>query len=168
MAEIDPLTHPWAEDEVAVMHGLRDWAVRFTELNRHLSSWMGLPVSDADALGQVIWAEVAGQPLSPASLARRIGMTSGAVSILLDRLETAGHVERHRESTDRRRITLRATTAAHAESQRFLGFAGAEIATTVQETPSDELRTVIGFLERMTAAATAANTRLEQRGTGAD
>lgn len=165
MTEIDPLAHPWAEDQVAAMHRLRDWAVTFMELNHHLSSWMALPVSDANALGQVIWAEVADAPLSPASLARRIGMTSGATSILLDRLETAGHVERHRESADRRRITLRATATARAESQRFLAFAGTEIAATVQETPDEDLEAVVRFLDRMTAAATAANGRLVQRAT---
>lgn len=163
MPEIDPLTHPWAEDEVAVMHGLRDWAVTFAELSHHLASWTGLPVSDANALGQVVWAEVAGEPLSPAGLSRRIGMTTGATSILLDRLESAGHVERHRESTDRRRITLRATPAAHGESQRFLAFAGTEIAATVLATPAAELRVVIDFLARMTTAATTANTRLHDR-----
>ncbi|MCJ1714742.1 MarR family winged helix-turn-helix transcriptional regulator [Curtobacterium sp. VKM Ac-2922] len=163
MPEIDPLTHPWAEDQVAVMHGLRDWAVTFAELNHHLSSWIGLPVSDANALGQVIWAEVAGAPVSPAALSRRIGMTSGATSILLDRLERAGHVERHRESADRRRITLRATPSAHAESQRFLAFAGTEIATTVLATPPQDLRVVIDFLTRMRTAAAAANDRLVER-----
>ena len=160
MPALDPLSVDWDDDQVTVMHRLRDWAVTFDELNRHLSTWMDLPVSDANALGQVVWAEQGGDPLSPARLARLIGMTSGATSILIDRLEAAGHVARHRESTDRRRVALRPTDTARAESARFLGFAGAEIAETVQGTDPAETRVVIAFLARMTAAAAAANARL--------
>ncbi|WP_354026327.1 MarR family transcriptional regulator [Curtobacterium oceanosedimentum] len=69
----------------------------------------GRPVAlwpiDANALGQVLRAERAGTPLPPAQLARQIGMTSGATSARVDRLEAAGHVTRHRESVDRRRVT---------------------------------------------------------------
>ncbi|MBF4591452.1 MarR family winged helix-turn-helix transcriptional regulator [Curtobacterium sp. VKM Ac-1395] len=160
MPGLDPLAVDWDDDQVTVMHRLRDWAVTFDELNRHLSTWMDLPVSDANALGQIVWAEQGGDPLSPARLARLIGMTSGATSILIDRLEAAGHVARHRESTDRRRVALRPTDAARAESARFLGFAGSEIAETVQGTDPEETRVVIAFLGRMTAAAVAANARL--------
>ncbi|WP_144763210.1 MarR family winged helix-turn-helix transcriptional regulator [Curtobacterium sp. 9128] len=160
MAKVDPLTTTWADDEVTVMHRLRDWAVTFDELQRHLSSWMRLPGTDANALGQVVWAEQAGEPLSPAQLARQIGLTTGATSVLIDRLETAGHVTRHRESTDRRRITLRPTASARAETERFLAFAGVEIATTLQETDPTTLRAAMTFLTSMTAAAATANARL--------
>lgn len=163
MPDIDPLTTVWSDDEVAVMHALRDWAVTFDELQRHLSSWIGLPGSDANALGQIVWADQAGEPLSPAQLARRIGMTSGATSVLLDRLEGAGHITRHRESVDRRRVTLRPTESARAESGRFLAFSGAEIAATVRDTGPDEARVILAFLRRMTDAAASANGRLQAR-----
>lgn len=163
MTEVDPLSTTWTDDEVLVMHRLRDWAAVFDELNRGLSSWMRLPVSDANALGEIVWAERSGEPMSPARLARRIGMTTGATSVLLDRLEAAGHVERHRESADRRRVTLRPTEGARAESDRFLAFAGSEIATTVRSADPEEVRTASAFLARMTDAAAAANARLADR-----
>lgn len=163
MTEVDPLSTDWTDDEVAVMHRLRDWAATFDELNRGLSSWMRLPVSDANALGEIVWAEQSGTPISPAGLARRIGMTTGATSVLLDRLEAAGHVARHRESTDRRRVTLRPTDSARAESGRFLAFAGTEIATAVRSADPDELRAASTFVARMTTAAASANARLAAR-----
>jgi DNA-binding MarR family transcriptional regulator len=163
MDEVDQLSTEWSGDEVAVMQGLRDWAVAFDELNRHLSSWMHLPTSDATALGQIVWAEQAGEPLSPAQLSRQIGMTSGSTTVLIDRLEAAGHVTRHRDGSDRRRVTLRPTREAQAESDRFLAFAGTEIATTLQQTTSDEAQVVLRFLTRMTSAAASANGRLGQR-----
>lgn len=160
MPDADPLETVWTEDEVAVMHRLRDWAVAFDELNRHLGTWVGLSPTDANALGQVLWAERAGTPLSPAQLARQIGMTSGATSVLVDRLETAGHVTRHRESTDRRRVTLRTTETARAANEAFLGFAGREVAGALRASDADEVRSALAFLDRMTTAATAANGRL--------
>ncbi|PZE76289.1 MarR family transcriptional regulator [Curtobacterium sp. MCBD17_019] len=142
------------------MHRLRDWAVGFTELNQHLSTWMRLPTSDANALGNIIWADEAGTPLSPAELSRQIGMTSGATTVLLNRLEAAGHIVRSREGSDRRRVTLRPVREAREQARAFLAFAGAEIAASLGDTPDPELTTVIAFLERMTAAARQANTRL--------
>ncbi|MDU0366715.1 MarR family transcriptional regulator [Microbacterium sp. KSW4-17] len=160
MTGSDALSTSWSTDEVAVMHGLRDWSLASEELHRHLSAWMALPVTDADALGRIVWAEQSGHPLSPAELARQIGMTSGAVSVLIDRLERAGHVERHRGDADRRRVNLRPTSAARAGTADFLDAAGTEIAAAVRDTPAEELRVVRAFLDRMTSASGAANTRL--------
>ena len=100
--------------QVEVMEALRDWAVGFAELNQHMAAWMGLPGSDANALGQIVWAAESGEPLSPARLARRLGMTSGATTILLNRLEGAGLIGRTREHADRRRVTLRPSETGRA------------------------------------------------------
>jgi len=156
----DPLTADWTPAQIAVMHHLRDWVVDFGELNQHLATWMRLPGADANALGQIIWAAEADTPLSPARLSKQIGMTTGATTILLNRLEAAGHVQRTRESTDRRRVTLRPTPAARDRARQFLGLAGTEIAHVLRTTPPAELTAVATFLARMTAAADEATLRL--------
>ncbi|RZT86917.1 DNA-binding MarR family transcriptional regulator [Pseudonocardia sediminis] len=51
-------------------------------------------------------------PMGATALAGRLGVTLAATTILVDRLERAGHVERVRDSTDRRRVTLTETAAA--------------------------------------------------------
>ncbi|MFY0406549.1 MarR family winged helix-turn-helix transcriptional regulator [Solicola sp. PLA-1-18] len=168
MATIDPLTSDWSDLQVEVMHRLREWAASYTELNHHMAAWMGLPSSDAHALGLVIWAAEADAPLSPAELSRRIGMTSGATTVLLDRLESVGLVRRSRESTDRRRVTIRPEPQARERAHGFLLFAGTEFAATVAGTPDDELRVVASFLARMTAASTNGNERLTRRERGQD
>ncbi|MEU7474525.1 MarR family transcriptional regulator [Lentzea sp. NPDC042327] len=162
MTAADPLVEDWSPDQVDVMHRLRDWVVAFTTLNQHLAAWMRLPASDANALGQVIWAAEAGTPLSPAQLSHQLGMTTGATTILLNRLEAAGHLLRTRESTDRRRVTLRPTPASRDHARRFLGLAGTEIAGVLRETSPAELRTVAAFLGRMTSAATSVDRRLTE------
>ncbi len=160
MTEGDPLTENWTLLQIEVMQRLRDWAVGFGEMHRHLAAWMRLPVSDANALGQITWAAEAGTPLSPAELSRRIAMTTGATTILLNRLESAGHVQRSRESSDRRRVTLRPTPAAREHARRFLAFAGTEIAATLRTADPEELRVVTAFLSKITEATENANRRL--------
>ncbi|MEQ3551330.1 MarR family transcriptional regulator [Pseudonocardia nematodicida] len=159
----DPWTTDWSPEQEQVMHRLRGWAVGYAELNRNLADHLALPGSDADALGHITWAAEAGTPLSPARLSRRIGMTSGATSILLNRLASAGYVERVRHDTDRRRVVLYPTPRARERHREFLALAGQEIADTLLGACHDELRTVITFLERMTAAAGAGNRRLDAR-----
>lgn len=163
MVDVDPLTVAWSSEQTGAMQALRDWAVTFVELNQHLAAWMGLPGSDANALGHIVWAAEDDRPLSPADLARQIGMTSGATTALLNRLEAAGHIRRTRESADRRRVTLRPEPAAREQARTFLAQAGAEIASVLHETTTEELRPAILFIQRITAAGAAANQRLRRR-----
>ncbi|MFG1923167.1 MarR family winged helix-turn-helix transcriptional regulator [Cryptosporangium sp. NPDC048952] len=163
MTRLDPLTEEWAPEQTAAMQALRDWAVRFAELNQHLAAWTNLPGSDANALGLIVWAAEDGTPLSPAELSRQIGMTSGAASVLLNRLEAAGHIHRTREHTDRRRVTLRPSPDARERARQFLGVAGVEVAQVLQDTSLDDLRVITAFVSRLAAAGAAANDRLRRR-----
>lgn len=156
----DVLAENWEPEQAAVMEALRDWAVAFAELNQHLSAWMSLPTSDANALGQIVWAAEGGSPLSPARLGQRIGMTSGATTVLLNRLETAGLVVRTREHTDRRRVTLRPTPAARERTRSFMAVASTEIAGTLRSSSTADLDAAAAFLTRMVHAVGEANTRL--------
>jgi DNA-binding MarR family transcriptional regulator len=160
----DPLTADWSPEQTAVMRRLGDWAVSFAELSRHLAAWTGLPGSDADALGHIVRAAEEDRPLSPAELSRRIGMTSGATTALLNRLEAAGHIRRSREHDDRRRVTLRPEPDAREQVRGFLAVAGTEIAAVLQDTSAEDLRRVAAFIARITEAGAAANRRL-RRGT---
>jgi DNA-binding MarR family transcriptional regulator len=150
----------WRAPEIEVMEALRGWAVAFAELNQHMATWMDLPTTDAQALGQVLWAASDGDPLSPARLGQRIGMTSGSVTVLVNRLEAAGLIERSREHADRRRVTLRPTPAAQERARAFTEASVTEIAGALHETDLPDLAASTVFLERMVEAATAATDRL--------
>lgn len=54
-------------------------------------------------------------PLSPRIIADRVGLTSGSVTALIDRLEKAGFVERRPSKTDRRSIEVGITPHRYAE-----------------------------------------------------
>jgi len=46
------------------------------------------------------------QPLTPSELAIKTGLTTGAITGIVDRLEKAGFIRRERDTQDRRRVTL--------------------------------------------------------------
>lgn len=102
-----------------VIEGLRELAAAQSELGRVFARSMRMHGTDAVAIVEIINAEGRGRPLTPARLAERIGLTTGATSILLNRLEEAGHVVRTREHTDRRVVTLRSTPGIHAAATEF-------------------------------------------------
>lgn len=54
--------------------------------------------------------------MGTADLGRRLGISSASATVLVDRLERAGHVERVRDTADRRRVVLTVTETARAAS----------------------------------------------------
>ena len=98
---------------------LRAYAGGYAEISHHLARWMGLHSTDAIALTEILAAEDKDEPLSPARLAERISLTSGATTTLINRLEGRGCLERTREQTDRRIVTLRSVPAMHDAAEAF-------------------------------------------------
>ena len=64
------------------------------------------------------------EPLTAGEIATRLGLTTGSVTLLVDRLVRAGYVARHHPPDDRRRTVVQlkpATYQAFAEVYRPLG-----------------------------------------------
>ena len=90
------------------------WALREMQraqagVDRRLAERMGLRPTDYQALVHVM---TAGEPFGPAELSARLAISTGSGTELVDRLETAGHLERHPHPTDRRRRTLQPSRSA--------------------------------------------------------
>jgi DNA-binding MarR family transcriptional regulator len=85
-----------------------------------LAHHFGMGRSEAQAIA--VLAETGG--LGQTDLAARVGITTGACTALIDRLETAGWVQRTPHSTDRRRTIVTLTDRGHqlvAEGRESLG-----------------------------------------------
>jgi DNA-binding MarR family transcriptional regulator len=91
-------------------------------------------------------------PMGAAELAERLGIRSASATVLVDRLEAAGHVHRTPHPTDRRRVTLAATPAATAHALHAW-LPGLRLLDEVGRSLSPEETVVVrAFLERLTAA----------------
>ena len=131
---------------------LRDVNRAADEVDLALAQRLGLRAVDYTAMSHVLAAE---PPLGPFELGRRLGMSSGSATELVDRLERAGHLERRRDAHDRRRVALhpREETLARVLGELSPLFAAvddaaeqfteAELAAVVRY-----LRTVAGLMRR--------------------
>lgn len=73
------------------------------------------------ALLAVMIAENRGDALTPTALARHIRLSSPATTSVINKLVSAGHVVRDRQSDDLRRVTLRYGDRAREVGEAFFG-----------------------------------------------
>jgi DNA-binding MarR family transcriptional regulator len=90
--------------------------------------------------------ERAGQ-LTAGEIARQTGLTSGAVTALLDRLERAGWVRRLRDDTDRRRILVELTDKARQGAAEVYG-PFVNVQSEFDKYSDAELRFITRYIER--------------------
>lgn len=69
-----------------------------------------------DAQWKPLWMIASGRATNAIELARETGIDAGAITRMLDRLESKGLVERVRSESDRRVVHLRLTAAGEAAS----------------------------------------------------
>ena len=89
---------------------VRDYGVNLTQFRNAMSEWAGLNVTDMECLRLLFQKGI----VTPSELARHTGLTSGATTAMLDRLEKAGLIER-RPNPDDRRGTLIVPAQSSAE-----------------------------------------------------
>ena len=79
-------------------------------------------------------------------LADEIGLTSGATTTLIDRLERRGYVRRVRDDADRRRVHVELTDRARAEAAVIWGPMAREAATLLGRSSPEDIAAVLAFL----------------------
>jgi DNA-binding MarR family transcriptional regulator len=89
---------------------VRDYGVNLTLFRNAMNEWAGLNATDMECLRLLFIKGFA----TPSELARQTGLTSGATTAMLDRLEKAGLIGR-RPNPDDRRGTLITPTKSSAE-----------------------------------------------------
>ncbi|MEV0292823.1 MarR family transcriptional regulator [Nocardia sp. NPDC050710] len=134
--------------------GLRAYGAKFTELGRRFADVLGVHSTDAFALLEISAAEELGEPLSPALLGKRISLTSGAMTALLNRLEAAGYVTRTRGHADRRIVTLHSSPRVKELADEFFGPYAARQDAILAEYPPELLDQFETLLTRLGTALT--------------
>ena len=115
-------------------------------LNGAVAARQGVNQTDMSALMHIMEADLAGQPLTPTGLQRALGLSSGATTAVIDRLEVAGHSRRERDSTDRRRVILRYDEGAREVGERYFLPLAREISGILDGLSDTEASTVLHFL----------------------
>jgi DNA-binding MarR family transcriptional regulator len=120
-------------------------------LSNAVAERAGLSSSDLECLDFVVMAQ--GAAITAGELAAATGLTSGAITGLIDRLETAGYVRREADPRDRRKVRVVPVQSAIEQ----LGTYYAPLAKRTEELWSQftekELRTVLEFTRGSVALA---------------
>ncbi|MDN5760146.1 MAG: MarR family transcriptional regulator, partial [Tomitella sp.] len=98
-----------------VLAALPDWGNAIAQLNELIADRMGVVLRDLDCLH----ALNRGGPATTGELAARVGLTSGAASRMIDRLEDAGCARRVRDRADRRRVLVEPTEEGLARIRAY-------------------------------------------------
>ena len=124
------------------------WALRNVnragaQLDHALAQRLRLRAIDYAALGHVV--EQPGR-LGPGELSSLLGISTGSGTELVDRLERAGHLLRHRHPQDRRRLVLHATDSATGQVLAELAPLFRALDTLAADLGEQEARVVSRYL----------------------
>jgi len=113
-------------------------------LDQAAADWLGINLTDHRCLDVL---EQRGTS-SAGEIGNALGLTTGSVTTLLDRLEGAGYVQRTRGAADRRRVHVELTDRAQRLGDELYGPLGADVQALLAGYELGELRLLLDFLRR--------------------
>jgi DNA-binding MarR family transcriptional regulator len=102
-------------------------------------------------------------PTTPTTLASAVGMTTGGLSLALDRLEAAGYVTRRPNSNDRRSVIIEPTEHLAQVEREIFGPLGRRMGEIIARYPEADLEVIRDFLDRVAEAAADAGKTPRER-----
>jgi DNA-binding MarR family transcriptional regulator len=121
---------------------------------------LGVHVTDLHCVGALIDAG----PMSAGDLASRLGLTTGAITRVIDRLVERGFARRVADPADRRRVVVELTAEATVEvGTHFAGMA-IHLEQAVAGYSDEQLRFLVDFLADSVAFTRTETERLRREG----
>jgi DNA-binding MarR family transcriptional regulator len=151
------------EQRQEIIDLLRSLGAESQRLSEAFAQAQQLHPTDLRALLAVMHAENRDDPLTPGRLGEQLGLSSGAVTAVIDRLEQAGHLSRSRDGSDRRVVHLHYDPKAMEVARQFFGPLGERSHAVMDCFSPDELSIVAKFLGAMVKAISDFRRDLEAR-----
>jgi DNA-binding MarR family transcriptional regulator len=98
--------------------GMERYQASVDDFDREVARLLGVNETDLRCL-EILIQDV--PEATPRVLADRLGLTTGSVTSMLDRLEKAGYLTRSPHPSDRRKLIVRATEAATQRTWELMG-----------------------------------------------
>jgi DNA-binding MarR family transcriptional regulator len=128
-----------------------------------LARRLGLSPTDLECLDIVIL----GDRVTAGDLARATGLTTGAVTGIIDRLEKAGFARRERDSEDRRRVYVRGDPAAAHAAMPYYQSLSQAMAKMLERYSDDDIALLVDYFGRAREVMAGELEKLAGRGGGA-
>lgn len=110
--------------------------------NTQVAEKLGMNNTDMQCLHLL---QLNGGAMTPGELGRCCGLSSGGVTVVLDRLEKAGYVTREPNPRDRRSVIVRPVAAAMRKLENIYRDKGEALAEVLSRHPPRELRLILDF-----------------------
>lgn len=121
---------------------------------------LGINSTDLESLDVIL----SRGPLSAGELAQACGVTAGAITGVLDRLEAAGFAARQADASDRRRVLVRAAPGVEQRLAPLFAPMARAVGEALKSYDEDELALVRDFVDRTRTAAGEALREIQSRG----
>ena len=134
----------------SIIDALRRYGTDAGRLGHAFADLHRLQPADLRALVAIMSAEGNGAPLTAGQLRAQLGLSSGGASLVIDRLEQAGHIRRVRDNpADNRVVHLRYTDQGRATGLAFFGSLGERANAVLDQFGDDELAVIDRFITAM-------------------
>jgi DNA-binding MarR family transcriptional regulator len=137
---VAPSRHAELVKEILV--AIQDEQTQNAFLSNAIAERLGVTSNELEVLGTL----VARGPLSAGDIAHRTGLTSGAVTRLIDRLVERGSIRRRADPEDRRRVLVEITPAALRTCEPFYGPIAKEGTALLEQRSERELEVILEYL----------------------
>lgn len=137
---------------------VRDYGVNLTLFRNAVSEWAGVNVTDMECLRLLFLKGTA----SPSELAKHTGLTSGATTAMLDRLENAGLIERRPNPDDRRGTLIAAVESSAEKVASWFESARKAMDELISSYSAEELEIISDVFERFTKLWDAERAKMQK------
>ncbi|MDP9266529.1 MAG: MarR family transcriptional regulator [Chloroflexota bacterium] len=141
----------------AIRSGFQQTSGQSVLLSQIIADKVGLCPSDLECLG---FLEDAG-PMTAGRLAEFTGLTSGAVTRMIDRLEGRRYVRRRSDPGDRRKVLVELVPGRAKEFERFYGPMARGATEFLARYSDSELALIAELLDHMVAFGRAQTQRIQ-------
>ncbi len=126
------------------LSAVRNYGVELTRFQNAMDEWAGLNATDMACLRFLFLRHVS----TPTELARHTGLTSGATTAMLDRLERAGLIERRPNPDDRRGTLIFPAESSAEKAASWFESARKAQAELISSYSADDLEFIADVFER--------------------
>jgi len=149
-----------SETLAAVLREVRRMTAQSVLIGQAVSERFGLSSSELECLDL---ARLSGGATA-GDFARATGLTSGAITGVIDRLEQAGYVRREKDPTDRRKVIVRARPAMTRRIAPLYDSLQREMTALWSGYSDEQLAWILDFLTRSCDLAVREIAKLQKKG----
>ncbi|HEX6061523.1 MAG TPA: MarR family winged helix-turn-helix transcriptional regulator [Candidatus Limnocylindria bacterium] len=141
----------------AIRSGFQQTSGQSVLLSQVIADKVGLAPSDLECLGYL----EDGGPMTAGRLSELTGLTTGAVTRMVDRLEAAKYVRRRSDPDDRRKVIIELVPGRAKEFERFYGPMARGATEGLARYSDAELALIADLLDAMTVFSRGQIARIE-------